>query len=258
LHAGGGRVYEKKRRGSMMIPKVWLINIVLALCAVFIGKSAYSVWIQEDRSNSAAPSKRKAAPAAERRQTSEPPPLMEASYEVIADRNLFSSDRAEYLPPEPVGETVSLPQLPGKKINLYGVIIMENTRKALIDNPDRKPHEPFNKWVSVGETVGNLTVAAIDNESILFREGARKYRIPLYTKKPGQFNSPGPVMNRSASAPTVVNTETKKASPKPKSLGGRAAKERGTSGSGGKKQTGGSGKSQIISTPFGTFERKSN
>ncbi len=240
-----------------MIPKVWLINLILALFVVFIGKSAYSVWTQEDRPNPEVRSEKKTRPAVERRQSKGPAPLMEASYEVIADQNLFSSDRAEYLPPETITEP-ELPKLPGKKINLYGVIIMDDTRRALIDNPVRKSGEPRNKWVTVGDTLGDLTVAAIEPESLLLKEGAKKYKIPLYTKKAESPSFSGPDTDRSTSSPTVVNTETKKQTSVPKVVSSGTGKKRGTPEADVKKEDEGTGETIIIDTPFGPVKRRKN
>jgi hypothetical protein len=31
-----------------MIPRIWLINVILAVCVLFVGSSAYRVWTREE------------------------------------------------------------------------------------------------------------------------------------------------------------------------------------------------------------------
>lgn len=231
-----------------MIPRVWLINIVLVLCAAFAGKGVYSVWIQEERTKLEVPAGIKNRPAVERQKRSGPVPLVESSYNVIADRNLFSPDRAEYIQPEPVKESEQ-PQFSEKNINLYGVIIMENTRSALIDNPNRKPEDPPNKWVSVGDTLGNLTVSAIEPESIILKEGGKKYQIPLYKKGEKPSSSTGPDRSKPAASPTVVYTEPQKSS---------SVTKKATPEANEKKKDDGTEEYKTINTPFGPVKRRSN
>jgi len=239
-----------------MMFKVWLINIILALCAVFIGKSAYSVWHQEERSSLAVPFKASPRSDAERRRTKGPPPLMESSYEIIAARNLFSADRAEYLPLEATTGSEK-PPVPGKKINLYGVIIMDSSRKALIDNPERKSDEPRRKWVSIGDTLGNMTITAIEPESVLLKEGIKQYMIPLYDedeKEKGRSFSESN-LDRSSSSPTIVKTDTQKDSSDSRMISG-TNKKKGTTEPGAKNQDNSTEGYKIIQTPFGNVKRR--
>lgn len=241
-----------------MIPRIWLINIILALCVLFAGSSAYRAWTQEERVEAMEPSAELPVPAPEKMRTNERGSLRESAYSVIAERTLFTPDRVEFLPEssEPT-EQAELPIISGRRMSLYGVIIMGNDRKALIDNPRREPDEPERKWVRVGEMLGNWTVSAIEPESILLREGAKNYKIPLYTRESGK-SSQSPDKGRSTSSPTVVNTETQKPSSAPKviSSGTRAAEKGETPGAGTRKGDEATGEMETIVTPFGTITRK--
>jgi hypothetical protein len=241
-----------------MIPRIWLINVILALCVLFVGSSAYHVWSREEPVEAMEPSAELPVPAPEKMRTNERGSLRESAYSVIAERTLFRPDRVESLP-EPSEPTVreELPLISGRRMSLYGVIIMGDDRKALIDNPIRKPDEPEKKWVRVGEMLGNWTVGAIEPESILLKEGGNTYKIPLYTKE-SMGSSRSPDRGRSTSSPTVVDTETQQPSSAPKAIssGTRAAKKREIPGAGTRKGDEATEEIETIVTPFGTITRK--
>jgi hypothetical protein len=240
-----------------VIPRVWLINAILVLCVLFVGGRAYRVWTQEEPVEAMEPSLDLPASAPEKTRTNERGSLRESAYSVIAERTLFKPDRVEFLPvsPEPTARE-ELPLISGRRLSLYGVIIMGNDRKALIDNPIREPNEPEKKWVRIGEVMGNWTVSAIEPESILLMEGTKNYKIPLYKKESGK-SSQSPDKGRSTTSPTVVNTETQKPSSAPKviSSGTGAVEKRETPGAGARKGNEATGETETIITPFGTLTR---
>ena len=80
-----------------MIPRIWLINVILALCVVAAGSSAYSVWVQEDPSRQMEPSKESPMVVAETKRANNRVTLRESAYRIIAERTLFS-------PAQPVPE----------------------------------------------------------------------------------------------------------------------------------------------------------
>ncbi len=242
-----------------MIPRIWLINVILALCVVAAGSSAYSVWVQEDPFRQIDPSKESPMVAAETRRTNKRVTLRESAYRIIAERTLFSPDRAEYLPEESDSVIkVEQPVLSGRKVNLYGVIIMDSDRKALIDdpNPKRKPKEPPRKWVRVGEMFGNVRVVAIESESVSLAEGTKIYEIPLYTKKGASPSSIDPARSRPTSSPTVVSTEAKGKSPVRENVSSGAEKRKVPPKVDRGKQDEGTGEYEIVNTPFGPVKRK--
>jgi hypothetical protein len=240
-----------------MIPRIWLINVILALCTLFAGSMAYRVWVHEEPSEWDAHTSAPSVSAPEKTQPNEGTFLRESAYRVIAERSLFSPDRKEILPEEPREKTEEEQLLiSGRKINLYGVIIMEDERKALIDNPVRKPDERWKIWVRVGDTLSDFRVAAIEPESILLKQGENEYEIPLYTdeKKGPQFSpqsrAPSPSM------PTVVNTETGKPSSQAKVASEGNTKSGARPRAIKEKENSATGEFETVETPFGTIKRK--
>ncbi|MDM8550689.1 hypothetical protein QUF72_11450 [Desulfobacterales bacterium HSG2] len=235
-----------------MLSKIWFINILLAGLAVFFGIKAHDVWINEEKANP----EMRVAPGKSGTSFNRPvkrvfykrmPP--ESVYDVVAGKNLFSPDRAEFIPEEPEPESepeVEQISLSGKKITLYGVIIMDDYKSALISNPfPAEPGERKNKWVKEGETVGDFEVAEIQKGRILLAEKGKKYEIPLYGDKPGgnkRIKRAGKPANQGGKAgkPTVVVSESKKS---------QAASEIS------KKKPAGS-EYEMINTPFGKMRRK--
>ena len=140
---------------------------------------------------------------------------------------------------EPVASDV---KISGKTITLYGVVIMNDYNKALISNPVRKNDEPQDKWISVGDTVGNLTVVAIEKESVSFQDGSKKYDVLLYDDKKrigtGQQTKPA--------APQVISTESQKKT---------AGAEKRESKKDSKKEKTDEG-FKIMKTPFGNMKVK--
>jgi hypothetical protein len=241
-----------------MIPRIWLINIILALCALFAGSMAYRVWVQEEPSGRGAPPP--SAPsvsAPERRQANKGTFLRESAYKVITERSLFSPDRKESLPEDPIAKTEEEQILiSGKKINLHGVIGVGDELKALIDNPLRGPDEPPMKWVRIGDAFSDLSVAAIESESILLKQGEKEYKIPLFTDEKKEPRSSQQGMDSSLSTPTVVNTEIKKPSSQAKVASDSNTKPVARPQTVKKKENDATGEFETIETPFGTIKRK--
>jgi hypothetical protein len=259
-----------------MIPRIWLINVILALCTLFAGSMAYRVWIQEEPLEQGSPPSAPSVSAPEKTQPNKGTFLRESAYRVIAERSLFLSDRKEPLPEEPkVEKEKKPPVISGNRIHLYGVIIMEDERKALIDNPVRGPDEPQKKWVCIGDTFSDLRVAAIEPESILLHQGKNEYEIPLYDdEEKGPQSSPESGAP-SPSTPTVVNIGTPKpSSPEKTANNGDAkravrpqaftkkapddgnAKPQVGPGADQSKENDATNEFETYETPFGTFNRK--
>jgi hypothetical protein len=57
---------------------------------------------------------------------------------------------------ESKGEIAEL-KIPGKKVALYGVVLVEDFRKALITNLDKKGKEGMSSGSGKGKTVGTYT-----------------------------------------------------------------------------------------------------
>ena len=184
--------------------KIWLINISLAAVVVFFGIMSFDIWTKKDEAipeirtvkNSGTPT-----PGKRIIKRAMPP---ESTYGIVAEKNLFFSNRSESLPKE---LKPGPPKIPEKMIFLYGVVIMGDRKQALISNPESGPEaarrRAKDKWVKVGDTIGNFRVAEIGKKKIILTEGASRREILLYDKnKPARQIT---VAQKSA-APTVVAT----------------------------------------------------
>ena len=241
-----------------MIPRIWLINVILALCVLFAGASAYRVWVQEEPLAAIEPTEQLPVPAPEKRQASAQLSSRESAYAIIPERTLFSPNRAEYIPEVSEADTeAKQPVISGRKIELHGVIIRGDYRKALIDNPARDPDEPLRKWVSVGDVLDRLTVFAIEPKSVVLDEGGKRYNVTLYTKEGTPHVRQGTEREKSTSSPTVVNTDIKKPSSVTKTVISGTEKEKVPSKSDGMKEDEGTGDFKTISTPFGPIKKRS-
>jgi hypothetical protein len=240
-----------------MIPRIWLINAVLALCVLFVGASAYRVWVQEEPLAAIEPKEQVAVPAPERRQISTPLSSRESAYAIIPEHTLFSPDRSEYIPEVSVADTEKKqPVIAGRKIKLHAVITRGDYRKALIDNPVQDPKKPAKKWVRVGDVLDRLTVLSIEPKRVILDEGGKRYNISFYAKKETPHVSQSIEREQSTSTPTVVNTDIKKPSSVSETVISRTEKEEAPSKPDGVKDDKDTGDYEIISTPFGPVKRK--
>jgi hypothetical protein len=183
-----------------MFSKLWFINILLVFGVIFFAVKTFDIWTTQNKQLPEPISSARQEIQTEKQVVKRNLPP-ESSYRAIADKNLFSADRKEYLPPTPDSELE--PNLDheaeikpfdgfGKNVILYGVMIWNDTKKALITNPERKSGDPQDIWVQKGDTlleinrrdkVAALKVHDILNDRILVKDGASKYEILLYDKE---------------------------------------------------------------------------
>ena len=220
-----------------MFSRIWLINILLALVFVLFGLKSYGVWQKNEGVVTESQKSEKPKPQPGKKNIKKRMPL-ESNYTVVVDKNLFSADRTEYIPEAPETEDeAKMVRVSGKQVILYGVVITDNYKSALINNPVKARGERNTKWVKVGDMVGDLTVTEIRKESILLTEGEDNYEILLYDK-----NKP----KRAAKAfkeqkPNIVTTGSKNKSSKPTMI---------------KKKKTPKDEYNVIKTPFGDVRRR--
>lgn len=245
-----------------MISKIWLVNLGLAFLVVFSGVRAAGVWFQDDgqvltRKASEKPVER--APEKKMVAISLPP---DSSFAPIVEKNLFSPDRKEpVVEQEPAAgpkEDITELKIPGKKVALYGVVLVEDIRKALITNLEKKGKEREFVWIREGEIIGNFKVARIEKDKVFLEENGRQYEIALYSDdKPERRPVPVPEGKPTVivpgeerkrevpSAPPAVETKRSAPPPSPTPHPSSVAKEKG-----------GEEDYEVISTPFGQIKRK--
>jgi hypothetical protein len=224
--------------------KIWLINISLAVFVVFLGIMSFDVWSKGDETIPeirAGKSPDKPLPGKRIIERTMPP---ESTYGIVADKNLFSSNRSEAIPEKQKPGQLEISE---KMIFLYGVVVTGDRKQALVSNPDPGPEagksRAKDKWVKVGDTMGNFSVADIRKDRIILTEGASTHEILLYDKnKPARQTT---VAEESA-APTVVTSETAAVAAK-KEPPASVISERNSSSE---------GEYVIVDTPFGPRKRR--
>jgi hypothetical protein len=200
-----------------MIPKITYINIALALiCALLLFKTIdvwrgdptpSGQWTKAREGQSESPAKGGGARLVESRM----PP--KSAFENIGAKNLFSAERAEYLPPaaevEEIGqvEEEQAPKVDGRQIQLFGVVLMQDVAKALISDPSVRSGRGQSRWVAPGDSVGQLRVDSVEADSVVFAdERQKRFRVPLHAAnktRSGVAAAPA----TAAARPTVVTTQ---------------------------------------------------
>lgn len=231
-----------------MFSRIWIMNGGLAILLVFCVVNIFKVLNAE----------KDVVPGADHVVTDSRPadfPKMqiktiapEAKYSSIVDKNLFSSDRRFFVPEKeeaaPVIEDV---KISGEKVVLFGVIIADDYKTALINNPENRSGDAMSKWVREGDRIGNLKIIEIHPAEISLNDGANKYKISLYDpEKSSKMGSADARQNESPGQPKVISTG-----------GGQADKTRQSSNQTEKiDQADDGAEYEIINTPFGKIKRK--
>jgi len=163
-----------------LLIRTWIIGIVLAGAAVFFGYQAIDVWSTNGTLEVNKPVVKPPKPQVNRRVAYRRNPGYK-TYKVIAQKNLFSSDRREQLsekssPASPVKPAKSL----DNRFALFGIFINGNQKKALVSNLNKKDAKGKEYiWVTVGDKIGALKVSEIQSEQIILVQGGRTHTIRL-------------------------------------------------------------------------------
>ena len=166
--------------------RIWVINILLAAFVVFFGMMSFDVWSKGDETipeMQTGKNPEKPLPGKGIIERKMPP---DSTYSIVAEKNLFSSNRSEVVPEKPTQKSGPL-KISEKTIFLYGVVVMGDHKKALISNPETGPEAgkkrvAKEKWVALGDTLGNFSVADIQKDRIILADGANTHEILLYDK----------------------------------------------------------------------------
>lgn len=160
-----------------------LINLVLAGLCVYFGLQIVDVWEENGPASRAA----QAAPAtpptvnADGRPPSRPLPP-ETAYAVIEDRNLFSPDRTGPEADEEETEAPAKVQSAPTSVGLFGVMILKDVKKALVDDIDGSDSRP-SQWVYEGDTVRGWTVETIEKDRITLTSANGTHDLSLYDRR---------------------------------------------------------------------------
>jgi len=179
-----------------MSSKIWLINLVLAAVVMFFGLKAYEVWSGEKMRPSQTGSLKSPPPWPEKK-IAKKSVLPESDYGVIVSSSLFHASRSETNSQEqkkkqPVverkadGKRLQTLEWSYKNTNLYGVVIVDDHREALIGEvpagTGRGTGERGVKRAKVGDIVGRFKVKEIKSTSVLLTAEGHEWRVSLFDK----------------------------------------------------------------------------
>jgi len=163
-----------------LLIRTWIICILLAGAAVFFGYQTFEVWSANDKLEVKKSVPKKPKGQKDRRVAYRRNPGYNA-YEVIAQKDLFASDRREKLLEKSTTPARVIPAKPlDKRFALFGIVINGSEKKALVANLDKKDAKGKEYiWVKAGDKIGNLNVSKIQSEQIIITQGGSTYTIRL-------------------------------------------------------------------------------
>ncbi len=234
-----------------MISRVWVINSVLAIALAICLMNIWDVWHTSTQVFSEKRSAINDKEAIKIKKTIESKVLNESAYQRVVDKNLFSPDRAP-APPEIEADEPEIAdaRISGKKVVLYGVIMIDNYKRALISIPGDRRTDSKNRWISEGEQIGNLKAQQIQEDEILLGDGADKYRVLLYDpdKAAAKTSRKTGGSKKETAQPKVVT-----AGEKARAGGNKMDKQNNRAG---KVTKSSDDEYEMIDTPFGIIKRK--
>jgi hypothetical protein len=189
-------------------------------------------------------------------------------------QNLFSPDRKEYIPEKPpeeqTDEDESGPEIvekplviSGEKVVLYGVVISDDLKTAMINNPGGKLGDKKYLWITEGQDLANLAVREIHAREVILEGDGEKYQVLLSEKKKEPQNRRAKAAEKiDDSGPSIISggsvRTTKSASGAASGSAGGASGGDPSTGSGDSKGSGPEkdAEYETIVTPFGTLKKK--
>lgn len=216
-----------------MSSRIWLVNLVLAVAVVLVGMKGYAVWSRWEQKPLESGSSEKPLPVKERKMSARTIPP-ETEYEVVVTNNLFSPNRSEVGAQSPAsqpetkkeeakatGNLLKVLERAHQHMNLYGVVIVDNQREALIDLiPSKGPPSTLRISVErarVGDTLGMFKVKEIGPTYVVLTAGGYEWPVALFDKDKPKKRVPvkkesGPIVvgSGSESKPPVPATPLKR------------------------------------------------
>jgi hypothetical protein len=248
-----------------MLSKIWIINIILA---IFITVSWVGIWrIRQsgvppipDISECSIPDAVAEKPRVSEKKLPEP-----SEYEVIVEKNLFSPDRMAHITAPQESQVVAQElKISGEKVMLYGVVMVDDYKSALINNPSKGSNGKEYRWVKEGEKIDNLKVADIQATHILLNDNELQYKILLFDAKKSQkketaiqpTKAPEVIQSSREGSPENIKVSSEPAIKKQSAEQPKAVSETPTPKGNGKASE--DADYEMIDTPFGMVKRKIN
>jgi len=195
----------------------WFIMFLLAALTVVFTVQAARTWLRPLPAEVVADTEGKTARALLPPTVNQRKPPMSA-YDVIATRSLFDPNRTEGEIETGLGSVKQAESSRyAKRVGLYGVVINDGEKMALVNKDlGRRGKEDF-IWVRVGDLIERVKVVGIERDRIYLQENGSRYEILLSDqrhpdKRPREVKDLGP---------TVISTGVEKdkaAEPSPKPL----------------------------------------
>ena len=238
-----------------MTSKIVLTNIGLALLVGFFSLKTYQIWTAEPMSLTTAakagiqPTSGRRSDSAARNRTASRSPASKTRYKNVTEKNLFVAERSASQLNDPAIEAVvesTTLRIDGKKIVLYGVVILEDRVSALISDPDVKNRKRATRWINTGDQIGQYTVASIAKQHVIFSEGGTKFKVALWDQTRDRQVDTGvgqktPTVVKTDPSPSVPNESTPTQATAVKAREKKPAPDEGP---------------RVIQTPFGEIKRK--
>ncbi|RJP84114.1 MAG: hypothetical protein C4518_19610 [Desulfobacteraceae bacterium] len=248
-----------------MVSRVWIVNALLAVGLVICWMNIWDVWQTDTGMVPVVLSEEKGKAAKSFKTPPENGILSDADYQSVVAHNLFSATRTAPSPEaaktEPVDEEV---RISGEKVVLYGVVIFDKYKTALINNPGDQEKNIQNRWVKEGDNIGNLKVREIHHDQVVLSDAEGSYRVLLHDPEKAPKNSVSPKSSPSSQpkvvsvgeTPSSVSTSVK-TTPSAASAVEKAEPVRQQSSKFTEKVTiSEDGQYEIVDTPLGKIKRK--
>jgi hypothetical protein len=206
--------------------KTWMINLVLAAAVAFLATKAYDAWSTTERHlpKARGPKQVTASPQKALVTPKVPP---ESTFDAVVSHNLFAVSRstgggeeeakaaAVEAKAKPDDRVVKLLQETIKRISVYGIMMVNEEKRALIKRPATpllgkpgnrqpgpRPGEEI-KWVRIGDTVDRFTVNEIRPTGVVLSAEGLVFNVVLYDKDSPKERVP----EKGAEGPIVIDTK---------------------------------------------------
>lgn len=146
--------------------KYFLINLALSCLAIFLAFRLYETW--NAPMEEVSPPQKKT----EAKRRLEAPEVKKdiGTYQGIVQKDLFRPSRTEYKPD--TSKSVLPPSPPPK---LFGVLIMDNNKIAILEDPSSKRRKNYH----LGDNIGDFVISEIEKEKVVLLRGEEKVIVNL-------------------------------------------------------------------------------
>lgn len=220
-----------------MALKAWFIIFALIVGNVFFGIKAVQVWSEGAKTVPAIVTHKRQIKPVEKKMVKRVH-LPEATYEDVVKNNLFRPDRSEVVAQEGSVKAkhkknkvsdeklLKLLQATVKRIELYGVLLVDKQKKALIRSPTfpvsskpgkiKPPPGEDLKWVKVGDPVNRFTVKEITKNGVILGAEGLDFDVILFDEEKPKKRAPqkkvtGPIVFGAGKEGEASNRPEKKA-----------------------------------------------